>query len=212
MEITWFGHSCFLIKDKDGRKLLTDPFDNTIGYNLPNESVDVVTVSHHHFDHDYTTELPGVPNVLDKCGYFNLCDIPISGIPSYHDTVKGAKRGENVIFVFEMDSLRLCHLGDLGHSLSADDIDKLGKIDILFIPVGGNYTINGKEASSIAKTINAHIVIPMHYKTPDLTFPLEGVEDFVTNMKDAERIQDYTLNVENVPESFNNVKILNYRK
>jgi L-ascorbate metabolism protein UlaG (beta-lactamase superfamily) len=212
MEITWFGHSCFLIKDKNGRKLLTDPFESTIGYDLPNESVDVVTVSHHHFDHDYTAELPGVPNVIDKCGYFNLCDIPMSGIPSYHDTVKGAKRGENVIFVFEMDHLRLCHLGDLGHPLSGDDIDKLGKIDVLFIPVGGNYTIDGKEAAAIAKAINSHIVIPMHYKTPNLTFPLEGVEEFVTNMKNGEKIQSSTLGIEDIPESFNNVKILNYRQ
>jgi L-ascorbate metabolism protein UlaG (beta-lactamase superfamily) len=211
MEITWYGHSCFLFKDKKGRKLLTDPFDNSVGYALPNENVDVVTISHHHFDHDYTESLAGVPNVLDKCGFFYSCDIPISGLPSYHDKDKGAKRGENILFVFEMDEFRLCHLGDLGHELYADDIDKLGKIDILFIPVGGNFTIDGKEASELAKRIKPHLIIPMHYKTPALSFPLESVENFVLHMKSGEKIHDHTLIVNEMPDSYNNVKILEYK-
>jgi L-ascorbate metabolism protein UlaG (beta-lactamase superfamily) len=211
MDITWYGHSCFLIKDTKGRKLLTDPFDNSLGYPALNESADVVTISHHHFDHDYTEDLPGSPMTLDRCGFFNLCDIPISGFPSYHDKDKGAKRGDNVIFVFKMDDLKICHLGDLGHELYSEDLDRIGNVDILFIPVGGNLTIDGKEAAQIAKSINAHMVIPMHYKTSVLSFPLDGVEDFILYMKSGEKIQDHKINITSLPDDYNNVKILNYK-
>ena len=212
MNITWYGHSCFLIKDSKGRKLLTDPFDDSVGYECPNDSVDVITISHHHFDHDCTEKLPGSPVVLDKCGFFNLCDIPISGLPSYHDKDMGAKRGDNVIFVFQMDEFRLCHLGDLGHLLYSEDLDRIGKVDILFIPVGGNFTIDGAEAAQVAKAIDASIVIPMHYKTPALSFPLNGVEDFITKMKNGDKIPNPTLSIDCLPKAHNNVKVLSYKE
>lgn len=210
MEITWYGHSCFLIKDSKGRKLLTDPYDNSVGYSKPNIVVDVVTISHHHFDHNFIEGLPGTPNVVDKTGFFNVCDIPINGLPSFHDKVKGAKRGENTIYIFEMDGFRLCHLGDLGHLLSEEDIDRIGNIDVLFIPVGGNFTIDGREAAAICKSINSHIVIPMHYKTGALNFPIDGVENFITNMKNGERICGHTMSLDKKEEKFNLVKIFEY--
>ncbi len=208
MEITWLGHASFLIKDSKGRKLLTDPFDKSVGYQTFHEEVDLVSISHHHFDHDYIKELKGNPEIIDKAGLFYLCDIPIEGIPSYHDNSQGSKRGENIIFTFEMDGYKVCHLGDLGHELSQDYIIKLGNIDILLIPVGGNYTIDGKEAANIAKLINSRIIIPMHYKTPSLSFPLDGVETFITSMKNGERINDCTLRIEGELEERNIVKIL----
>ncbi|MCY6355602.1 MBL fold metallo-hydrolase [Clostridium sp. ZS2-4] len=208
MEITWLGHASFLIKDSNGRKLLTDPFDKSVGYHTFDEEVDLVSISHHHFDHDYIEELKGNPEIIDKVGLFYLCDIPIEGIPSYHDNSKGAKRGENIIFTFEMDGYKICHLGDLGHELSRDYITKLGNIDILLIPVGGNYTIDGKDAANVAKFINSKIIIPMHYKTPNLAFPLDGVETFITSMKNGERINDYTLKIEGELAGRNMVKIL----
>lgn len=208
MEITWLGHASFLIKDSKGRKLLTDPFDKSVGYQTFHEEVDLVSISHHHFDHDYIKELKGNPEIIDKAGLFYLCDIPIEGIPSYHDNSQGSKRGENIIFTFEMDGYKICHLGDLGHELSQDYITKLGNIDILLIPVGGNYTIDGKEAANIAKLINSRIIIPMHYKTPSLAFPLDGVETFITSIKNGERINDFTLRIEGEIEGRNVVKIL----
>lgn len=208
MEITWLGHASFLIKDSKGRKLLTDPFDKSVGYQTFDEEVDLVSISHHHFDHNYIEELKGNPEIIDKVGLFYLCDIPIEGIPSYHDNSKGAKRGENIIFTFEMDGYKICHLGDLGHELSQDYITKLGNIDILLIPVGGNYTIDGKEAANVAKLINGRIIIPMHYKTPSLAFPLDGVETFITSMKNGERINECTLKIEGELEGRNMVKIL----
>jgi L-ascorbate metabolism protein UlaG (beta-lactamase superfamily) len=212
MEITWYGHSCFLIKDSNEKRLLTDPYDRSLGYIMPNESVDIVLISHQHFDHNYSEELPGTPCIITDCGLHNVSNISINGIPSYHDKVHGAKRGENIIFIFEMDELRLCHLGDLGHLLTDEDINSIGEIDVLFIPVGGNYTIDGKEASIITKSLSPKIVIPMHYKTSTLSFPLEGVEHFVKYMKTGERINSDTLIIDEKPEENNCVKILEYKK
>jgi L-ascorbate metabolism protein UlaG (beta-lactamase superfamily) len=210
MEITWLGHSSFLLEDSKGRTLLTDPFDESVGYNVYDGEANVVTISHHHFDHDYLEKVKGNPHILDKVGFFNECDIDIVGVPSYHDNVKGAKRGENVIYVFKMDDYRICHLGDLGHILTLTDADQIGHVDVLLIPVGGNYTIDGKEATAVCKLLNPHIVIPMHYKTPSVNFPLEGVETFLTHMENGDRVPSATLKLEDELEGDNIVKILNY--
>lgn len=210
MEITWLGHSCFLLQDSKGRKLLTDPFDTTLGYEIYKGSPDIVTISHQHFDHNYTKEINGNYKIIDKIGMFYLCDIPIKGTPSYHDKNKGAKRGDNIIFTFKMDDYTLCHLGDLGHSLSDDDIDAIGSVDILFIPVGGNYTLDGKEAAEVTVKINPKIVIPMHYKTSLVSFPLDGVETFLMHMKNAVKIDSNKLIIDGELKESMSVKILNY--
>lgn len=210
MKITWLGHSCFLLEDSKGRILLTDPFDDTLGYETYKGNADIVTVSHQHFDHNYSKELKGNYKVLDKIGMFYVNDIPIKGIPSYHDKDKGAKRGDNIIYTFKMDDYTLCHLGDLGHTLSDDDIDAIGNVDILFIPVGGNYTIDGNEATVVTKKINPKIVIPMHYKTSLVSFPLDGVETFLMHMKNASKIDSNTLVIDGEIKESLSVKILNY--
>lgn len=209
MKLTWLGHSSFLIEDSKGRKILTDPFDNSLGYKLFEGNVDIVTISHHHFDHDYTEKIH-YKNMIDKTGFFNLCDIPIKGIPSYHDKMKGSKRGENIIFILTVDNYKICHLGDLGYVLSLDEIKEIGHVDILLIPIGGNYTINGKEASEICKSISSSIVIPMHYKTPLLSFELEGLENFLSYMKNGERVGSNTISICGPLESKNSIKILNF--
>lgn len=211
MKIKWLGHSCFLITDSTGRKILTDPFDGSIGYKVFEGDVDLVTISHHHFDHDYTGGLKGNPQIIDKVGLFNKCDIDFEGIPSFHDKYQGAKRGENIIFVFHIDGYTICHLGDLGYELSQTEINKLGNVDVLMIPTGGNFTITAIEASRLALSINSHIVIPMHYKTPTLSFPLAGVEDFVMEMKNGEKLGSNTLNIEGKLEGYNKVKIPDYK-
>ena len=210
MKITWLGHSCFLLEDSKGRKLLTDPFDTTLGYEIYKGSPDIVTISHQHFDHNYTKELKGNYKVIDKIGMSTSHDIPIKGTHSYHDKDKGAKRGDNIIFTFKMDDYTLCHLGDLGHTLSNDDIAAIGSVDILFVPVGGNYTIDGKEASEVTKKINPKIVIPMHYKTSRLSFPLDGVETFLMYMKNASKTNGNTLVINDEIKESMSVKILNY--
>lgn len=208
MKITWFGHSCFLIEDSKGRKILTDPFDDSIGYKVYEGSADVVTISHHHFDHDHIDTVKDNPQVIDKCGLFYAADIPISGIASYHDKVQGAKRGENIIYIYKIDGFTLCHLGDLGHELSDDTLEKIGRVDVLFVPVGGNYTLDGDTAAKVCKKINSHIVIPMHYKTSYLSFPLGGVEKFLIKMKNGDKVDTNTIELNEIPKEYNVVKIL----
>lgn len=211
MKITYLGHSSFILENSKGTKILTDPFDDTVGYTVFQGNVDIVTISHYHFDHDYTKKVR-YNHILDKTGYFNFNGTSITGIPSYHDKVKGAKRGKNIIFIIETDGYRLCHLGDLGYVLSKDEISKIGNIDVLFIPVGGNFTIDGKEAAKISAEINPHITIPMHYKTPLLSFELDGLEKFLKSTKNAEKVGSCFLNITDKLTCQNKVKILNYKK
>ncbi|MGH4117819.1 MBL fold metallo-hydrolase [Clostridium sp.] len=210
MKITWLGQSCFILEDSKGRKLLTDPFDPTLGYETYKGSTDIVTISHQHFDHNYCRDIKGPYKTLDKIGLFYVYDIPIKGIPSFHDKNNGLKRGDNIIFTFRMDEYTLCHLGDLGHILSDDDLDAIGNVDVLFIPVGGNYTIDAKEAFVITKKMNPKIVIPMHYKTSLVSFPLDGVETFLMYMKNASKIDSNTLVITGEIKESMSVKILKH--
>ncbi|MDT8715783.1 MBL fold metallo-hydrolase [Clostridium sp. 19966] len=211
MKITWFGQSCFLIEAKDGCKILTDPFDNSLGYELPSGDVDIVTISHHHRDHDYVSYIKKSAAIIDSIGDKNIKDIVISGKESFHDKFNGEKRGKNIIFKFLIDGFSICHLGDLGHELDSDFINWIGDLDILMIPVGGNYTIDGTEAASIASKINSHLIIPMHFGTAALSFPLEGAEKFITSMKNGEKLASSYLEMDSVPEDRKVVKILRYQ-
>lgn len=212
MNITWLGHSSFLIEDSKGRKILTDPFDETVGYEVFKDNADIVTISHQHFDHNYIKNLAPETNIIDKIGFFNIGDIPIEGFPSFHDKEEGSKRGENIIFVLEVDGYRVCHLGDLGYILSKEEISKLGAIDVLFIPIGGNFTLDGTEAALLSKEIKSHFVIPMHYKTHALNFALDGLEKFLINMKNAYKTESCTLNISGDLDEYNQVKILEYKR
>lgn len=212
MNITWLGHSSFLLEFNNGVKLLQDPFDETVGYPLYSGYPDIITVSHEHFDHNYTKPfLKDSPTIVNTCGSFKVKDISIKGIASFHDNMLGEKRGPNIIYVIEAEGLRICHLGDLGHTLKEDVINEIGAIDILFVPVGGNYTLDGKEAAQVAKSIGSTYIIPMHYKTPYINFPISGAEDFITCMENGKREPSNTINLcaeRNSPQNNNNVIIL----
>lgn len=212
MNITWLGHSSFLIKFNNGIKLLQDPFDETVGYPLYSGKPDIITVSHNHFDHNYIEPyLKESPTILNTSGTWEVMGIKIKGIPSFHDNMLGEKRGPNIIYVVEGDGFRICHLGDLGHTLDKDTLKEIGSVDILLIPVGGNYTLDGKESAKVAKLINSSYIIPMHYKTPYINFPISGVEDFITSMKNGERKDTNTMNFSSSnskPQDKNNVLIL----
>ncbi len=208
MKIQWIGHSCFLLEDSLGRRVLTDPFHQDLGLNLYSDSLSVVTVSHTHFDHNNTASYREACTIIDSCGYHDLDFVKIHGFESYHDNAQGIKRGNNIIFLFEMDSLRICHLGDLGHILDQITIEKLGKIDVLLVPVGGNFTLNGSEAAKLCSLIRPSLVIPMHYKTPRISMPIEGPEDFILAMKNVEKIKEDFLMIKQVPKEVNKVILL----
>ncbi len=185
MEIKWYGQACFLITTSNNTKLLTDPFDK-LPYNLPDIPVDIVTVSHNHFDHNHHKAVKGQFKLYTKSGHYTEKDIVIDGIDTFHDDANGAKRGSNIVFKYTIDQLEVCHLGDLGHMLSEEQVKKLGHIDILLIPVGGIYTIDAKKAVKVIKQLNPSIIIPMHYGTKALentNLELDRLDKFLKHAK-----------------------------
>ena len=179
MQITWYGHSCFLLENGAGVRVLTDPCDPSVGYTLSGVACDIVTVSHGHHDHNYVEAAVGAPNVIDTAGPHMALDVPITGYPSWHDEARGQKRGANILFLLELDGVRVLHLGDLGHMLFDDALAELGHVDVLLCPVGGTYTIDAAEAARVVAAIDPQICIPMHYKTSACTLPIGGVEPFL---------------------------------
>lgn len=188
MQIEWLGHACFLLTGTDGTKVLTDPFDEKVGYPLPKVEVDVVTVSHQHFDHNATHLLPGQPVVVEGTGRHTAAGIAIRGVATFHDPDRGAKRGTNTVFVISLDGLNVCHLGDLGHSLSAEQAAEIGVVDVLCVPVGGFYTIDARVARETVDQLKPAVVLPMHYKfSSKMEMPIVPVEDFLQYYPRAER-------------------------
>lgn len=180
MKIAWLGHSSFQIKNDS--VLIMDPYDPKIGELPRGLSANVVTVSHQHFDHNYTDGVSGNPQVIDGLGEFSIKGFEIKGIKSFHDNEGGKKRGENIIFRVLVEGLTICHMGDLGHILSPEQIQEIGKIDILMVPIGGFYTIDAAEAVQVVSQLKPRIVMPMHYKPKNssLKLPIEGVEKFIS--------------------------------
>ncbi|MGI6404959.1 MAG: MBL fold metallo-hydrolase [Syntrophaceticus sp.] len=199
MIIHWLGHACFHCQG-EGVSLLTDPFDEEVGYPLPQVEADVVTVSHDHHDHNAVSLLPGEPEVVREAGEHHFQSLEIKGFQVFHDEVRGAKRGENLIFVWEMDGLRLCHLGDLGHLLDEGTVKSIGKIDILMVPVGGIFTIDGREARDVVAQLQPRLVIPMHYKTPALSFELDVVEKFTLYFDRVQRDKSWQGTTADLPD------------
>ena len=179
--VQWFGQSSFLIIAKDGTRIVTDPYESgALGYKPITVSADIVTVSHEHADHNYTRAIGGDPIILRNPGKYNAKGIEFLGIASYHDTVLGGIRGKNTIFRFAVDGITFCHLGDLGTTLSTAQLKDIGKVNVLLIPVGGNFTIDWQDAYAVINQVKPILVIPMHYKTEVVTLPLAEVTEFST--------------------------------
>jgi len=185
MEITYLGHSAFKLKSKT-TSVVTDPYGDGIGIKFSKIPADIVTISHDHSDHNNSSKVTDVKRVITGPGEYEISGVSIIGMKTYHDEKKGKERGVNTIYVFEMEGVRLCHLGDLGHKLSDNKIEEVGDIDVLFIPVGGVYTIGSKKAAELARDMEPRFIVPMHYKSSDLdtkTFgELEKVQAFVSEI------------------------------
>jgi len=179
LQIRWHGHACWEITND--KTLITDPHDGrSIGIPAPSVLGDIILVSHDHYDHNSakSVEKSGSKIITDSRKR-TVDDVEINGIDSYHDEDAGAKRGNNIMFKFKMDEINFCHLGDLGHDLDEESINKIGDVDVLFIPVGGNFTIDAEKAWEIIKKIKPKIVIPMHYKIGGLSLPITGIDPFL---------------------------------
>ncbi|MDD2585128.1 MAG: MBL fold metallo-hydrolase [Syntrophomonadaceae bacterium] len=187
MFIKWLGHASFLIEIA-GQKLVTDPFDDKLGYPVYKQEVDITTVSHDHWDHNAVGILKGSPAVVKKPGVFNFGVINITGVESFHDKSQGSERGKNIIYKISAEGLDLVHLGDLGHTLTPEQVNDIGNTDILLVPVGGTFTVDAEEAFKVVEQLHPHIVIPMHFNTPHLSFELAPVEAFTSRFPRAVKV------------------------
>jgi L-ascorbate metabolism protein UlaG (beta-lactamase superfamily) len=206
MKIKWYGHSAFLVTSDQGLKIITDPYDpgaygEKLTYRQIKDQADIVLTSHDHADHNDTKGLPGSPQIVKDSGVKTAKGISFKGTLTYHDPSKGSERGTNTIFTFTVDGIQVCHLGDLGHVLSEKELAEIGPVDLLFIPVGGFYTIDSKEATRVAEQIKPKVLIPMHFKTEKCRFPIAPVEDFLKGKSNVKRLKtsEATFDKANLP-------------
>ena len=195
MEITYLGHSCFRLRGKQ-ITIVTDPYGPETGYNLGKTTADILTVSHTHKDHSYVAGIGGEPRIVSRPGEYEIGGVLIIGLPTYHDAEKGARRGKTTVFTIEMDELSLCHLGDLGQPLTDSQVEELGRVDILMVPVGGIYTITATTAAAVVRQVEPRIVLPMHYRTPASGYQdLDPVTRFLHEMGIQQETYQPKLNV-----------------
>lgn len=187
MQIVWKGQSCFQIlaspRKQESLKIVLDPYGEEIGLKLSPLEADVALFTHDHEDHNNAKALKASPFLIANPGEYDVKGAYIKGIFSYHDEKEGQERGANTMYTLEVEDLRICHMGDFGQQeLNAEQLEAIGDVDVLFVPVGGTYTIDAKGASHVVNQIEPRIAIPMHYALPKLKVKLASVEEFLKVM------------------------------
>jgi len=212
MEIVWLGHSCFRLRCREA-VVLTDPCGPASGYSIGKPTADIVTISHGHAGHSHRNAVAGKPTFIDAPGEYEIAGVFIAGVPTFHDARKGAVRGKNVAYVIEMDELRLCHLGDLGHLPTPDQVEEMSGVDVLLVPVGGRSTIDATQAAEVVSILEPRVVIPMHYKTPQATATLDSLQRFLKEMgvASAEPVARLSLTRSGLPHE-TQVTVLDYKR
>ncbi|MET0011916.1 MBL fold metallo-hydrolase [Dehalococcoides mccartyi] len=178
MEIKWLGHSCFRLKGKN-TTVITDPFPSSLGFAMGKQSAEVVTISHAHANHSFTSAIDGNPHIVSGPGEYEIGDVIILGLSTFHDDAKGSELGKNTIYQMEIDDLSICHLGDIGQGLTDSQIEELGRVDILLLPVGGGNTVSPGKAAEIMRKLEPSIVIPMHFQSDLSTSSLLPIGQFL---------------------------------
>jgi L-ascorbate metabolism protein UlaG (beta-lactamase superfamily) len=194
MEITWLGYSSFRLKGKN-TTVITDPFPPDLGYAIDKQKADLITVSHNHPNHSHTAGVAGEPRIIFRPGEYEISGVLIIGLSTFHDAEGGAVLGKNTVFAIEVDDVTVCHLGDLGSPLTSAQVEELGNVDVLLVPVGGGPTITASQAAALIRSMEPKIVIPMHYKTLTLTKELDPVDKFLKEMGLAEVVTQPKINV-----------------
>jgi len=201
MQIQYYGQSCFKITTKpagratDDVTIFFDPFDKELGIRPPQGQADIVFVSHNHPDHNNVTAIKGEPVIIDAPGEYAVKGINVVGMDSFHDDKEGMSFGRSTIFIIEAEELKICHLGDLGCDLTGKQLEEIDGVDVLFIPVGGYHTIDGKKAAELVRKIEPAIVIPMHYKIPGSVAKIEDEKVFCTAMGNCPKDKTVKLNI-----------------
>jgi L-ascorbate metabolism protein UlaG (beta-lactamase superfamily) len=193
MKVKWLGHACFLLTSESGLSIMTDPYTAGVyglDYAPPAETADIVTVSHDHADHNNVAAVKGSPQVVRGAGSHEAKGIQFKGVATAHDQSSGKERGANTIFCFALDGINVCHLGDLGHDLSDQTVAAIGDVDVLLIPVGGNFTIDAALANRVCQKLAPKVVIAMHFKNARCPgFPVAGVEEFTRERQQVKTIE-----------------------
>jgi L-ascorbate metabolism protein UlaG (beta-lactamase superfamily) len=202
VDITWHGHSCFRLRGREVA-VVTDPYGRGIGFPSLRLTADVVSVSHRHPNHSYVEAVQAAasaPRQVDGPGEYEIGGAMIAGVATFRDKQKGAQHGKNTAYLFAFDDLSVCHLGDLGHTLTAEQIEALQDADVLLIPVGGRCTIDAVEAAEVVSQLQPKLVIPMHYGTPNV--PLDSAERFCRELAatDVTPVPRLTVTRSSLPE------------
>jgi L-ascorbate metabolism protein UlaG (beta-lactamase superfamily) len=202
MEIDWFGHACFRLRGREGT-VITDPYSKEIGLSFPRPRGDIVTISHAHPGHSSANGVKGDPKVIDGPGEYEIKNIFVTGVPTAHDKKGGKDRGTNTVYVFDIDGLTICHLGDLGHVPTQPQAEAFGNVNVLLVPVGGVSTIGAADAAEIVAMLEPQIVIPMHFQHPDLKFKLDAATKFFREMgiKALAEVPSFKVTKDSLPES-----------
>ena len=191
MRIRWYGMASFLIESSKGVRILTDPYEIATGYRTPFAVPDIVTVSHNHFDHNAVETVKGEPLIIEGAGSFEKKGIKFTGVKTFHDNKEGKERGGNTAFLIEMDNISFVHLGDIGHTLNSVLIRDLRPCDILALPVGGFFTVDGDKAFEITEQLKPSLVIPMHFSTPSCLLDLDTPEKFLLRFPEVKRVKEW---------------------
>lgn len=214
MTIQYYGHSCFKITTKPAGRgaedmvVFLDPFDKAIGLRPPQGQADLVLISHDHHDHNNAGALKGDPYVIDIPGEYSIKGVNIIGLDTFHDDKNGADRGKNTSFIFESEDIRICHLGDLGSELDEKQLETINGLDVLMIPVGGKYTIDGEKAAQIVKKIEPKMVIPIHFKIKGSTVDIEDEKRFCDEMGNCPKEKVSKINIKKKDLEEKNMEIV----
>jgi L-ascorbate metabolism protein UlaG (beta-lactamase superfamily) len=180
LDVTWLGHGCFRLRGRSAA-VVTDPYPPSIGLKLQRLDADLVTVSHEHENHNYTQAVREAYEIRGP-GEYEVAGVSVIGIPTYHDAEKGAKEGRNTVYLIEIDDLRVCHLGDLGHKLDDVEAETVSSADVLLVPVGGHATMNAAQAAEVVRQLEPRFVVPMHYAIAGLKLSLDPIDKFLKEM------------------------------
>ena len=181
MDVTWLGHGCFRLRGR-GAAVVTDPYPPSLGPKLPRLEADLVTISHQHENHAYVQTVVRDPYVISGPGEYEVAGVTVTGMPTFHDDRRGEVHGRNTVYVIELDDVRVCHLGDLGHALTDEQLETIANVDVLLVPVGGGKTLDAARGAEVVRQVEPRLVVPMHYSLPSVKTELEPVERFLKEM------------------------------
>jgi len=215
MKIKWNGHASFTITSSAGTVIITDPYEpggfgGAIGYESIKDEADAVLVSHEHADHNYVQGLKGSPKVLKGSG--KIKEIEVKAVDTFHDESQGSERGTNLVFVSEVDGIKVCFPGDLGHQLNEEQLAAIGPVDLLLVPVGGTFTLDSLGAAKLIEALQPHLVIPMHFKTQRCTLPIAPPDEFLNHMVSVKQLKqsEVELTKNDVPQGGPEIWVLNH--